>query len=248
MKKITLKSPADVATIVPVMLGFAPEHSMVLLTFGPRAFHARIDLPGRDTGTFEDMVERLVSPCIRHQVEKVVLASYGGALEQVQRLGHEFDKVGIEVLIACTVDVLHDHATVTTVHGTWETVTNPEYKSRAQVADEIEPRGTEHSAWAGDKEQRDNIYRTLGRDTAEDLVARLCVELANLDPGHKDTGQVAKVLALAAWLMGDGALAWIAHDVAARYMKGDPVLTFVQTALDIAIPPSAWDDFRKEIA
>ncbi len=41
------RTPTDLIAMVPVVLGFHPKDSVVLLTFGPsgRAFHARIDLP-----------------------------------------------------------------------------------------------------------------------------------------------------------------------------------------------------------
>ena len=41
------RSSSDLIALVPVVLGFHPEDSVVLLTFGPpgTAFHARIDLP-----------------------------------------------------------------------------------------------------------------------------------------------------------------------------------------------------------
>jgi hypothetical protein len=41
------RSPTDLVAIVPVVLGFHPRDSVVLLTFGTpgAAFHARVDLP-----------------------------------------------------------------------------------------------------------------------------------------------------------------------------------------------------------
>ena len=42
----TARCPEDVLAVVPVLLGFVPEESVAMLTFGaPRVFHARVDLP-----------------------------------------------------------------------------------------------------------------------------------------------------------------------------------------------------------
>ena len=40
------RSPEDVLAVVPVVLGFVPADSVVMLTFGAsQPFHARVDLP-----------------------------------------------------------------------------------------------------------------------------------------------------------------------------------------------------------
>src|ERR1700712_6060955 len=41
------RSPVDLVALVPMVLGFHPSDSVVLLTFGPPggSFHARVDLP-----------------------------------------------------------------------------------------------------------------------------------------------------------------------------------------------------------
>ena len=44
--KLTFRTPEDVLAAVPVLLGFEPADSVVMLTFGGReTFHARIDMP-----------------------------------------------------------------------------------------------------------------------------------------------------------------------------------------------------------
>ena len=43
---LTARSPEDLLAVVPVVLGFVPTDSVVMLTFGARStFHARVDLP-----------------------------------------------------------------------------------------------------------------------------------------------------------------------------------------------------------
>ncbi|GAB3659262.1 hypothetical protein GCM10027596_16610 [Nocardioides korecus] len=83
--------------MVPVVLGFHPGDSVVLLTFGPsgRSFHARIDLPA----TREEHVvvaETLVAPVVGHDVPTVAVLIYTDdeqvALSQA------------EVLLTCLLD------------------------------------------------------------------------------------------------------------------------------------------------
>jgi hypothetical protein len=46
---LTARTPEDVLAVVPVVLGFEPTESLVMLTFGSDPpFHARVDLPERD--------------------------------------------------------------------------------------------------------------------------------------------------------------------------------------------------------
>ena len=43
---LTARGPEDLLAAVPVVLGFHPQESLVMLTFGAlRSFHARLDLP-----------------------------------------------------------------------------------------------------------------------------------------------------------------------------------------------------------
>ena len=45
---MTARTPEDVLAVVPVVLGFEPHDSLVMLTFGADPpFHARVDLPDR---------------------------------------------------------------------------------------------------------------------------------------------------------------------------------------------------------
>ena len=43
---LTARTPEDILAVVPVVLGFEPTESLVMLTFGSDPpFHARVDLP-----------------------------------------------------------------------------------------------------------------------------------------------------------------------------------------------------------
>lgn len=82
---LTARSPEDLLALAPVVLGFFPVDSVVMLTFGGvSAFHARIDLPGSPE-EISEAVDLLVAPACRHGVERVVLLLYS---EDPLRTGH----------------------------------------------------------------------------------------------------------------------------------------------------------------
>ena len=73
----TARSPEDLLALAPVVLGFFPHDSVVMLTFGAASpFHARVDLP-TGAGGVAEVVDSLVDPAIRHGVRRVVLLVYG---------------------------------------------------------------------------------------------------------------------------------------------------------------------------
>jgi hypothetical protein len=105
---LTARSPEDLLAVVPVVLGFVPEESVVMLTFGSRdTFHARVDLPHPrdDPADVDGMVASLREPAERHDVARVVFVVYSRdpvPAERVsRRLVRSFRSAGIEV-----VDVL----------------------------------------------------------------------------------------------------------------------------------------------
>lgn len=102
LAQMTARCPEDLLAFVPVALGFVPEQSIALLTFGPGpSFHARVDLPS-DAGHVPVVVEALVDPCLRHAVERVVVVLYSHSPSAVRdladRLESAFAREGIEVL------------------------------------------------------------------------------------------------------------------------------------------------------
>lgn len=101
MAQMTARCPEDLLAFVPVALGFVPERSIALLTFGPGpGFHARVDLPAYPAD-IDTVVEALVDPCLRHDVERVVLVLYadgpGAVRELADRLESGFAREGIVV-------------------------------------------------------------------------------------------------------------------------------------------------------
>ncbi|WP_134738886.1 DUF4192 domain-containing protein [Nocardioides sp. 503] len=74
---MTARCPEDLLAMVPVTLGFVPEESVVMLTFGGRAFQARVDLPAsRDE--VSEVVASLLEPACLHRVRQVVFVLYTG--------------------------------------------------------------------------------------------------------------------------------------------------------------------------
>ncbi len=104
---LTAHSPEDVLAAVPVVLGFEPCDSVVMLTFGGvETFHARVDLPPpREVG---EMVRLLLDPALQHRVTQVVFVVYADDGKTVRtvarRLRRVFAAAGIDV-----VEVLRAH-------------------------------------------------------------------------------------------------------------------------------------------
>ena len=73
---LNARRPEDVLAAVPVVLGFVPEESVVMLTFdAEHVFNARIDLP-RTARERREAAELLVGPAVRHRVRRVLFVVY----------------------------------------------------------------------------------------------------------------------------------------------------------------------------
>ena len=80
-----IRSPVDILALVPVLLGFRPSESLVLLTLhGAPPFNARLDLPP-PAGDLDGLAEALLGPALRHAVTEVVLVVYAQDLAHGQR-------------------------------------------------------------------------------------------------------------------------------------------------------------------
>lgn len=98
----TARSPEDLLAVVPTVLGFHPEESLVMLTFGgSRSFHARVDLPDRPDH-IDAVVEALLVPALQHRPDKVVFVAYSAdadaASATVLRASDAFAAHGFAVL------------------------------------------------------------------------------------------------------------------------------------------------------
>lgn len=111
-RTLTIRTPEDLLALVPLVLGFEPEVSLVMLTVaGPRGLHVRLDLPevGLPDPMLGHWLHLLVSPSVRHGVQAVVLVFHDPDAGRTQRLGtlavERFSAVGITV---ATVLRVHD--------------------------------------------------------------------------------------------------------------------------------------------
>jgi hypothetical protein len=115
---LVARCPEDVLALVPVLLGFLPSQSVVMLTFGAaQAFHARVDRPD-DPDDVPEMVELLLGPARRHRVRRVVFVVYGDGDQLTgliaDTLRDEFTASGIEIAEMLRADgsrwypLLHD--------------------------------------------------------------------------------------------------------------------------------------------
>ena len=102
------RSPEDVLAVVPVVLGFVPADSVVMLTFGAsQPFHARVDLPP-SRAEIPEVVEALAAPARRHRVRRVVFVIYSAddrlSKPLAQALVRAFGRSGVEVIEVLRAD------------------------------------------------------------------------------------------------------------------------------------------------
>ena len=103
------RTPLDLIALVPVVLGFHPQDSVVLLTFGPPggAFHARVDLPPDRAGQLE-VVDVLVSAVAANGVRRAAALLYTDDVEaaqsQAELLTGRLLELGVEIIDVLRVD------------------------------------------------------------------------------------------------------------------------------------------------
>lgn len=116
---LTARRPEDLLAMVPVVLGFVPTESIVMLTFdATHTFHARVDLPPPGEPTAE-VVDSLRAPAVRHGVRRVVFLLYSADAHPAERVSSRlvrgFRARGIEVVDVLRADgrrwfpMLHGH-------------------------------------------------------------------------------------------------------------------------------------------
>ena len=98
---LTARCPEDVLAMVPVVLGFVPTDSVVMLTFGAReAFHARVSLPETssvDPELREEQLEALcgslLDPAIRNRARRVLFVVYSADARQAGTVSHRLKRL-----------------------------------------------------------------------------------------------------------------------------------------------------------
>jgi hypothetical protein len=99
----TARTPADLVAVVPHLLGFRPEDSVVLVTFGTpgECFHARVDLPAGvdDQAAVAALLTDVVT---RHAIPRVALLVY----TEDARTAASFHDVAVPVFVDAGVEIL----------------------------------------------------------------------------------------------------------------------------------------------
>jgi Domain of unknown function (DUF4192) len=190
---LTARGPEDLLAAVPVVLGFHPADSVVMLTFdGPRTFHARVDLPPPDDldAQLPGLCEALRAPCLLHRVGRVAFVVYSGDGPLVARVGARFRRVFAAAGIG-VIDVLRAH------EGVWWPV--PRERSGhgpdGRPYDAVCHPFAAQAVFAGQvtHASRDDLRRTLACDAVAQ--ARVLEGRRRLGPpGNAETGWVVDVL------------------------------------------------------
>lgn len=96
-------SPADLLALVPSVLGFHPEDSLVLVVTAGKVgqLHARIDLPGDDGARMAEVVDTLLTAVSRSGAREVAMVAYSDD----ERLAEDLVDHLVDVLEMCGVDV-----------------------------------------------------------------------------------------------------------------------------------------------
>jgi Domain of unknown function (DUF4192) len=108
---LTARVPEDLLAAVPVVLGFRPADSLVMLTFGGRqSFHARVDLPGPHdpARSVRELARSLLEPALEQGVERVVFVAYTSQPRLAARLARCLVQVFTRAEVA-VIDVLRAH-------------------------------------------------------------------------------------------------------------------------------------------
>lgn len=110
---LRLKTPEDLLALVPLVLGFETDDSLVMLTLvGDRQFHARVDMPA-DPGDVPLVVDAMLRPALKHRAHLVAFVAFTPdrslAAMLADLLVGQFEEAGIQVLEAIRADDGHYH-------------------------------------------------------------------------------------------------------------------------------------------
>jgi uncharacterized protein DUF4192 len=105
---LTIREPEDILALVPVLLGFEPAESLVMLTFGcDPPFHARADLPG-GSAELAELVDSLLAPARQHRARRVILVAYSERGRPADRaltaVARALRRAGIDVIVGLRTD------------------------------------------------------------------------------------------------------------------------------------------------
>jgi hypothetical protein len=226
---LTARTPEDLLAVVPVVLGFQPTESMVMLTFGgDPPFHARVDLPDRPDDVAE-MAASLVDPAGLHRVPRVFLVAYSerdrfadrALLVTAQALRRE----GIEVIDGLRTDGSRWHP-VPGRPGVPLDGVPYDLSAHPFAAQAVYDGRVVHAS-------RDRLAATVGADP--DLVARVVPALAAL------SGEALPALEEGQW-----ARELVIRHVASGTSPDDgEVARLLRGILDVRVRDAAWSTLQR---
>ena len=109
---LTVRNPDDILALVPYVLGFLPEDSLVLLTAGEigEPFHARTDLPD-DPADLDLVAGYLVDAAVRNGARQAMIVVYTDDARLAdlaqERLRDGLVEIGVETAVALRADGTH---------------------------------------------------------------------------------------------------------------------------------------------
>jgi hypothetical protein len=206
------RTPTDLVALVPVVLGFHPQDSVVLLTFGPPggAFHARVDLPVQRAEQ-EDVARVLVSAVASNRVGRVAVLLYTDDVEAARSQG----EVLLARLLAIEVEVID---VIRVDDGRWHSL--PEDGAPGTAYDLDSHPFTAQHVFAGRRVHRDRseLADTLVGTDEDDAIA---VALAATRFADLVAATGARTGTTAAFLAEEGR--WVQRRVRQRLGDGRPL-------------------------
>jgi hypothetical protein len=232
MTTLTARTPEDVLAVVPVVLGFEPTESMVMLTFGSdQPFHARVDLPDRADAVAE-MAASLVDPAREHRVPRVFLIVYSArdlfADRALERTAQALRGAGVAVIDGLRTDG-HRWSPVPGRAGVPPDGVPYDLSAHPFAAQAVYDGRVVHAS-------RDRLAATVAADP--DLVGRVVPALAAL------TGEPLPALDEGLW----------ARELVLRHVRvgGAPddaeLARLLRGILDVRVRDAAWSPLRREHA
>ena len=248
----TARTPSDIIALAPVVIGFQPTDSIVMMTFGAaRTFHARIDLP-RDETDVPHIIAGLIEPCVQHEVQRVIFLAFGH---------DEYDAAHQLALAAIAADI-EVISVLYVVNGRWRAHGQDEWHEidsnmgvQAAVDHGIAPLTSRDSirqlldvvpttrdprieAIIEAIDDPDTYLAELHARTdfraLVDEVIGVMQHANTLSDAHRE--MLTGCMAYVAWYAGDGALAWLLHDRAPDHAVSQTVARLLRSATP---PPRA---------
>lgn len=264
--KVRVSSPADLAAAVPSLIGFTPaDGSLVVVTFTDRRVGMTARVDGVPVDRVDALAAQL-APVIRHGepgLTGLVVIGWEAATGTAADLMWALGRLGLPTMEAMVVQ--GDRVCDDCCQGPWlplgvdvvrpASVVNGDVlaASREDLAARIDYSGTDTPSYGGDQlivdgwrasvadvDTRDHTLAVIGRHAGEHLaqdVDGLCLTLRHVGPSASKRADLLALLAVAAWLHGNGALANIALDQAPAG-HGHSLTILLRQALGMGMPPS----------